>query len=71
MWFSHNEYDKLERSILHGSRISVIRRGAEFVVVPTALETRGGRESIRARHPATGDTLLLHLDEIEAFEVLK
>jgi hypothetical protein len=47
----------------------VWRRGVEYVVVPTELHLRGGREAIEARRP-TGDSLTLYLDEIDTIEVV-
>lgn len=67
---SHRDYDALERAILVGRRIVVWRRGTEYVVVPTQLRLRGGREAIEARNPTTGDPMTLFLDEVEAFEVV-
>ena len=67
---SHRDYDALERAILVGRRIVVWRRGTEYVVVPTELRLRGGREAIEARNPTTGDQMTLFLDEVEAFEVV-
>lgn len=68
-FLSHREYDALERAIHVGQRIVVWRGGIEYVVVPTELHVRGGRESIEARRP-TGDVLTLFLDEIDAIEVI-
>jgi hypothetical protein len=67
---THRQYDDLERAILVGQRIAVWRRGTEYVVVPTALRIRAGRESIEARNPTTGDQLTLFLDELENLEVI-
>jgi hypothetical protein len=67
---SHREYDALERAILDGQRIAVWRRGTEYVVVPSELHIRGGREAIEARNPTTGDSLTLFLDDIDSFEVV-
>jgi hypothetical protein len=69
--FSHAQYDLLERSITLGHRISVLRRGTEFIVIPLDLVLSGRRELIRARHPSTGDVLTLYLDEIDHFEVIR
>jgi hypothetical protein len=68
--FSHPDYERLERSVTMGRRISIFRRGTEFLVIPISIETRNGREIINARHPTTGDTLSLYVDEIDAFEVI-
>ena len=66
---SHNDYEALERAIRVGQRIVIWRRGMEYVVMPTELHLRSGREAIEARRP-TGDQLTLYLDEIDTIEVV-
>jgi len=65
---THAQYEALERAITDGRRIVVTRRGTEFVVVPLRLRTVTGREVLDARHPTTGDSLTLVLDELDALE---
>jgi len=65
------QYDALERAITDRTRIAVYRRGTEYVVVPTALRLKEGREEVEAVHPTTGDRLRLYVDEMDAFEVVK
>ena len=67
---THEDYDHLERAVTRGLRISVYRRGTEYVVIPLALESKDGREMIQARNPTTGDRLSLFLDELDAIEPL-
>ena len=69
--FTHKQYDDIERSVAAGQRIVVWRRGTEYVVVPTALRVREGRELIEARNPTTGDHMALYLDELDRIEVVK
>ena len=64
------DYERLERAIVRGQRISVARRGTEFIIVPLRLAVSHGREEISARHPTTGELLSLVLDEIDSFEVI-
>lgn len=64
------EYDAIERAIIDASRISVMRRGSEYLVIPEQLVITNGRESIVARHPTTGNRLVLHLDEVDHIEVV-
>lgn len=68
---SVRQYDALERAIVDGTRIAVMRRGTEFIVIPERLALRGGREAIQARHPTTGDHLVLFLDELDGLEVVR
>ncbi|MFL5581684.1 MAG: hypothetical protein ACJ8AO_15050 [Gemmatimonadaceae bacterium] len=69
--FSPAQYDALERAITDRRRIAVYRRGTEYVVVPTALRLREGREQVEAVHPTTGERLTLFVDEMDSFEVVK
>lgn len=68
-YLTHSDYEAIERAIRIGQRIIVWRRGVEYVVMPTELHLRAGREAMEARRP-TGDSLTLFLDEIETFEVI-
>jgi hypothetical protein len=67
---THAQYDTLERAIMDKRRIAVIRRGTEYVVVPSRLAIERGREAIYARHPS-GSVMTFFLDELESFEVVK
>ena len=64
------QYDALEGAITRGSRISVYRRGTEFVVVPRSLRSYRGRETLESTHPTTGDRLTFYLDELDTIEVV-
>jgi hypothetical protein len=65
------QYDALERAITNGRRVAVYRRGTEFLVIPMRFSLVGGREALEARHPTTGDRLVLILDELDSIEVVK
>lgn len=65
------QYDSLERAITDGRRLSVWRRGTEFIVIVDRLRVTGGREALEAHHPTTGDALTLYIDELEAIEVVR
>jgi hypothetical protein len=64
------QYDALERAIADGRRLSVWRRGTEFLIVVDRLRVTGGREALEAHHPTTGDKLVLYIDELEGIEVV-
>ncbi len=64
------QYDALERAIADGRRLSVWRRGTEYVIVVDRLRVTGGREALESHHPTTGDKLTLYIDELEGIEVL-
>jgi hypothetical protein len=65
------QYDDLERAVRDGRRVSVMRRGTEYIIVPLALKLRSGKEAIESRNPTTGDSMVLFVDEIESFVVLR
>jgi hypothetical protein len=65
-----DQYDALERAIANGRRLSVWRRGTEFLIVVDRLRVSGGREALEAHHPTTGDKLTLYIDELEGIEVI-
>ena len=65
------QYDALERAIADGRRLSVWRRGTEFVVIVDRLHLLDGREALEAHHPTTGDKLTLYIDELEGIEVVR
>ena len=67
---THLQYDALERAISDGRRVAVYRRGTEYIVVPTGLRVVGGRESISALHPTTGESITLFVDEVDSIDVL-
>lgn len=71
MQLSVKQYDAIERAITDGRRISVFRRGTEFLVIPERLVLRNSRECIEARHPTTGDHLRLWIDEADTVEVVR
>jgi hypothetical protein len=69
--FSVKQYDLLEDAIAHGRRLSVRRRGNEYLVIPLRLRLVDGRESIDTRHPSTGARMTLWLDELDALEEVR
>ena len=68
---THRQYDQLERAIVDGTRISIYRRGTEYILVPLRLSLRDGAETIEARNPTTGDTITLRLDEVDSIEFVR
>lgn len=62
------QYDSIEDAIVKGRRISVWRRGTEYLIIPLALRVVNRRECIDTRHPATGAPLRLWLDEVDGVE---
>jgi hypothetical protein len=64
------EYDRLERAVIEGRRIALVRQGRELVVVPLRLFMREGREAIEARHPTTGDVIIRVIEDLDAVEIV-
>ncbi len=67
---SHEQYNLIERAIMHRTRLAVVRLGREYIVTPLALRTSDGREAIETRNPTTGHDLTIYLDEIERVEAV-
>jgi hypothetical protein len=65
------QYDALERAIVDATRVAILRRGTEYLVIPERLVIQDGTEVIVARHPTTGARLTLRLDEVDRMEVVK
>lgn len=65
------QYDTLERSIRDRRRISIMRRGTEYLIVPLSIGVRSGREAIEARNPTTGDHLVIFIDDVDSFAVIR
>ncbi|HET7321218.1 MAG TPA: hypothetical protein VFI96_01905 [Longimicrobiaceae bacterium] len=69
MTWSPEELDRLERAIVDGDRVRLVRRGTEFVVVPREIRPEGGGDVLFAT--TTQGERTFALDEIEEFEVLR
>ena len=65
------QYDELENAIRDGRRISVRHRHQDVMVIPVRLVLRNRREAIEARHPTTGDPVVIWIDEADAIEVIR
>jgi hypothetical protein len=64
------DYDRLERAVMDGRRIALVRHGREIVVIPLRLFMRDGREVIEARHPTTGDLITRSIEDLDAVEIV-
>ena len=65
------QYDAIEAAIRDGRKVVIRRRHQDVVVVPERLAIRNRREAIEARHPTTGDRIVLFIDEAESVEVVR
>ena len=68
---THRQYDQLERAVLEATRVSIYRRGTEYIVIPLRFGLRDGKETIEARNPTTGDEIILVLDEVDSLEFVR
>ena len=64
------QYDALESAVTHSRRVSVYRRGTEYIGIPKKIWQDGRREAVDILHPTTGSLITIHLDEIEQLDVL-
>lgn len=71
MQLTTTQYDQLERAIVDGTRITTMRRGTEYAVIPERIRVDQGKEIIVARHPSTGHRLELCIDDLDSLEVVK
>jgi hypothetical protein len=62
--------DQLEAAVRRGKRVSLLRRGTEYVVTAVRLTTRANRDALVGRHPMTGEELEFLLDELDEFEIV-
>jgi hypothetical protein len=69
---THDQYDRIERAVMNGTRVILRRKGRrEYVVIPMSLKVREGREVIEARNPTTGHDLIIYLDEVDSIELVR
>ena len=62
--------DRLESAARRGLRVTLSRRGTEYVVVARRVEVVGGKETFVGFLPMTGEELSFALNDIDAFEVI-
>jgi hypothetical protein len=62
--------DRLEAAARRGLRVTISRRGSEYVVMARRLAVVNRKESFVGFLPMTGEELVFALDDIDAFEVI-
>ncbi len=67
---THRQYDALEAAITHSRRVSIYRRGTEYLGIPQRIFQDGRREAVSVLHPTTGEEITIFLDEVEKLDVL-
>ncbi len=70
--WTHEQYDRLERAVMNGTRLIFQRKGRrEYLIIPLAFRVENGRELVEARNPTTGHDLVIYLDEVDSIELVK
>jgi uncharacterized protein with PhoU and TrkA domain len=62
--------DQLERAARDRLRVTVTRRGTEYVVTALRVTTVDRRDALIGRLPMTGEEIILRLDEVDSFQVV-
>jgi hypothetical protein len=70
MRWTPQQMDRLEQAARRGLRVTLSRRGSEYVVVARRVSSHGRRDALFGFLPMTGEELVFYLDEIEGFEVI-
>lgn len=70
MRWTPERLDQLERAARDGRRVSLDRRGTEYIVTAVRLTQIAGREALIGRLPMTGEEMAFVLDDVEGFIVL-
>ncbi len=65
------QYDALERAIVDRARVTFFRRGTEYLVIPERIISVQGAEALVARHPTTGASLTVRLDETSGMSAVR
>lgn len=63
--------DRLEQAVRKSLRVSVSRRGTEYIVTARRLTHAGRGEALIGFLPMTGEELTFRLDELEHLEVIE
>ena len=63
--------DQLERAARDGRRVTLMRRGTEYVVVARRMGLVDGKEAFVGFLPMTGEELSFALDDVDEFQVLE
>jgi hypothetical protein len=69
-WTS-DRMDQLENAARKNLRVSLTRRGTEYVVTAIRVTSIGQHESLIGFLPMTGEELNFRLDEIDDFQVIE
>ena len=70
MRWTPERLDQLESAVRNGRRVSLSRRGSEYVVVAVRMTSSSNRDALVGRLPMTGEEMTFILDELESLLVL-
>jgi len=70
MRWTPERMDRLESAARRGLRVTLSRRGTEYVVVARRVTMEDGKEVFIGFLPMTGEELVFVLNDIDAFEVI-
>ena len=70
MRWTPQQMDRLEQAARKGMRVTVMRRGTEYIVTARHVTSRGQKEVFVGFLPMTGEELIFPLDDIDHFEVI-
>ncbi len=62
--------EQLESAVRRRKRVSLRRRGNEYVVVASALTSSRGRDALSGYLAMTGEEMLFVLNELDHFQVI-
>jgi hypothetical protein len=69
--WTNDRMDQLENAARKNLRVSLTRRGTEYVVTAIRVTSIGQHEALIGFLPMTGEELIFRLDEIEGFQVIE
>jgi len=70
MRWTPQQMDRLEQAARRNLRVTVLRRGTEYVVTARKVTSRGQQEVFIGYLPMTGEELVFLLADIDHFEVI-
>jgi hypothetical protein len=69
--WTNDRMDQLENAARRNLRVSLTRRGTEYVVTAIRVTSIGQHDALIGFLPMTGEELTFRLDEIEGFQVIE
>jgi hypothetical protein len=68
--WSPMQVDRLENAARKGLRVSLSRRGTEYIVMAVKMTQVDGRDAFVGYLPMTGEELVFRLEDLESFQVI-